>query len=103
MTTWTLPELMTIWIKGSSDGFGGFTYTKIDDVESRWANKVDKVIGENGTEYTTNYRIYTNYDISVGHFLLLGSSADTSPPQDAKQVRATSKIPTATNLKMAVA
>jgi hypothetical protein len=103
MTTWTLPELMTVWIKGASDGFGGFNYTRADDVPARLANKVDKIISNNGTEYVTNKRIYTNYDINNGDFVLLVSSTDSTPPQGAKEIRATSKIPTATNLKMAVA
>ena len=64
------------WGSPVPNGYGGSTFADAIEIDCRWENKNQIVVGTDGKEITVDVIILTNTDMEIGGFLYLGSLTD---------------------------
>jgi hypothetical protein len=90
-----LKQKATVFIRGTSDGYGGYSYTTVT-VNCRWEEKQVLFTTYLAEEKVSKAIVYVDTDVSVGSFIYLGETTDTTPPFDAYEILKFNKSP---NLK----
>lgn len=90
------PHTATLW-RTVPDGFGGYIFSAPEHINCRWVQKQELIPGS-GTELSAGV-VYTEVDVTVEDYLLLGTSNALSPAGlGASRVRMFGKIPDLRNL-----
>ena len=90
--TRNLKQTATVFTRGASDGMGGSTYSS-STVRCRWEDKQVKFLTNKGEETVSRAVVYTDTDVAVGSFILLGTTTETTPPNTAYEVLHFNKTP----------
>jgi hypothetical protein len=84
---------VTYWTKGVNDLYGNPTWSTPITVKGRWEDRQDKAVDFRGNDIVTRSVVYLGIDLGVGVYLYLGTSAELSPPTDARELKGFTKIP----------
>lgn len=90
--TRNLKQTATVFSRGTLDGYGGYSYTKTT-VNCRWEDKQVLFTDKSGQERTSRAIVYVDTDVSLGDFMLLGTSTSATPPDGAYEVKSFNKSP----------
>lgn len=94
MSVVTLNQKITLWEVIGSSGFGDKNYSAPQVVDGKYSLKQEQFTDVNGDVSVSQAVFYTLSSISpTSYYVFFGESADTSPPNDAEQVRAVSHNP----------
>lgn len=85
-------QTATRWVSGDLDIYGNATWTS-SNIKVRWEDKQEKAVDINGNDIVSNSIVYVGEDLNIGDYLMLGTSAEASPPEGSYRVRNFSKIP----------
>lgn len=88
-----LPEKITYWRKGGSDGVGGINWIGPVVTAARIAFKQERFTDANGNDSISRSVVYTNDVLVDGDFVFLGESSNLTPPPASQDVRAYSNTP----------
>ena len=93
-----LTQTVTVWRKISSDGFGGYSYTRIS-ILGQYAKTANQVTDELGKVTITSPELYTRAALLIGDMVSFQDVADLTPTADAKPVVDLAETVIRTNLK----
>ena len=102
MTSFNLPQTVTIWKPTTSDGFGGHSWAAPVTVPARWADVENDVTNAQGDIIRTSHAVYTEALIEVDDYVLLGASVAASPPQGALRIVRAKGNPSYLSLRVAL-
>lgn len=90
-------QTATYWPPGAKDGYGGVVYGTPRQIQVRWEDKAEKVVGPEGQDITSRSIVYVQEDLEYG-FLYLGTSVASNPTTvaGAYPIRTLIKIPNLT-------
>lgn len=71
---------------------GGYTFSSFS-VKCRWEDKQVMFVLNSGEESVSRAVVYTDTDIDVGSFIILGEVSDSVPPKGAFEVLHFNKSP----------
>lgn len=71
-----LNQTMVHWVKGSSDGRGGYSFGAASEITCRYEEKVERFLDQNGEEQISMGVIYYDSSISVGDRVFDGVLSD---------------------------
>ncbi len=69
----------TYWATGTSDGFGGHTFTAPISLDVRWEEKNELVINDKGETVVSRARVFVDRDLDLEGYLFLGVSTGADP------------------------
>ena len=84
------------------DGLGGFTYSTTVTMRGRWEDRNVQFREPNGNEVTSTAIVYTESDVGVGDYLVLGDYigvADPTTLATSARVQQFNSIPDLRNLQ----
>lgn len=95
MTLGTFPQTATYWAISGNDGFGGMTFSSPTTLSVRWQDVSERFIDEAGAEKVSRAKVFLQEDVTLGSYLYLGTSTESSPydVSGAYEVRSFFKIP----------
>jgi len=95
MTFGTFPQTATYWALSGNDGYGGRTFSTPATVSVFWQDVNQKYMDESGEEKVSTSKVFLEQDVTVGSYLYLGTSTETSPydVDGAYEIKSFSKIP----------
>ncbi len=102
MTSFNLPQTVTIWRPEAPDAFGGHAYTLLGTVPARWALVENEMLNAQGDKVRTTHAVYTETEIGVDYYVFLGESLEATPPEGAKRVIQAKENPSYLALKVAL-
>lgn len=75
-----LKQTATYWAPtGHSDGYGTVTYAAPTTLTVRWEDRNEKFLGPEGRDEVSASIVWTNQDVEIGGYMLLGTSSATDP------------------------
>lgn len=91
----TFPQTATYWALSGNDGFGGMSFSTPTSVSVFWQDVQQKYMNENGEEKVSKAKVFLEQDVTVGSYLYLGTSTESSPYDvtGAYEIKSFSKIP----------
>lgn len=99
MSSFKLPETVTVWTPAGNDGFGGFTWAR-SEMKARTARRAERVKDEKGDVIDTKFIVYSRTLIQTGAFVKKGVVVDLTPPSDAIKVLMNADNETMTDMKV---
>ena len=81
-----LNQTAVAWTTATPDGYGGYTFSSVDEIDCRWNEKQELFINAQGQEELSRAIVYVNQDMEVGEYLYLGSEDDLDSDHDDPQV-----------------
>jgi len=82
-----MPDTATYWAPVGNDGFGGTGYDAPVTMPCRWQGTNELFRDAMGNEVTSSAVVYLPRGVSNGGALMLGESAATTPPSEAREIR----------------
>ena len=88
-------QAATYWSKTGTDGFGKATFGSAAALTVRWTDKQAMMRDASGNETVSNAQVLVGQDVTIGGYLLLGTSTGADPTviDGAREIRAFDKIP----------
>lgn len=95
-TTKHLTETLTRWVRGTPDGFGGFSSWTKSNIKGRWEQRTELFVDPAGNQVMSRAVVYVDTDVSLGDYLFQGNSTGSDPANvsDAYEVRDFKKVST---------
>lgn len=99
-TTGTYKQTATYWASPVDDGYGGYSYTAPVALAVRWEEKQEEFTDPQGKINISQAVVYIKGDVTVGGYLLLGSSVAGNPSaeHEAYLIKQFAKTPDLRNL-----
>lgn len=96
MTLGSFPQTATYWEVTGNDGFGGKTFSTPVSLNVRWQDVNEKFVNANAEEVVSMSKVFLEDDVTIGSFLYLGTSVQSSPydQSSAFEIKSFSKIVT---------
>lgn len=96
MALGNFPQTATYWAVTGNDGYGGKSFSSPASLEVRWEDIEEKYIDSHGEEFVSRSKIFVQQDVTIGSYLYLGTSAESSPydVSGAGEIKTFKKVPT---------
>lgn len=93
-------QTATYWASPSKDGYGGYSYSAPAILAVRWEERQEEFTDPEGKLNVSKAIVYVPEDVSVGGYLLLGSSIAAAPgdEHEAYVIKQFAKTPDLRNL-----
>lgn len=95
MTLGKYPQTATYWVLSGNDGYGGKTFSSPTTLSVFWQDVQEKYTDEKGEEKVSRAKVFVQEDVTLGSYLYLGTSTESSPydVSGAYEIRSFSKLP----------
>jgi hypothetical protein len=80
-------QTATYWAAPVSDGYGGNTFTAPKSLKVRWEEKQEQFTDPEGKINISKAVVWVPSDVTVGGYLMLGSSTQASPDVEHESYR----------------
>lgn len=85
--TGTLLDTVTYWSRSGVNDEGHGSYNTPATMTARWVNTQTILRDLNGEEISSEVIVYCNVVLNVGDWVYLGSSASSTPPDSAHEIK----------------
>ena len=89
------PQTATYWALSGNDGYGGVTFSTPTTISVFWQDVQEKFADESGEEKVSRAKVFLKQDVTIGSYLYLGTSTESSPydVRTAYEIQAFRKTP----------
>jgi len=74
------------WGGASPDGYGGETFSEVEEIDCRWEDKEELTHRDNGQEFISKAEVMVTRDLDVGGWLYLGTLDELDSNPDPREV-----------------
>lgn len=90
-------EDLTLWRMTGQDVYNKTTFASPVLIEARYQEKDEVIVDSTGRDVVSSTQIFTETELKVGDYVVLGISADLTPTDDARQLVRVNQLRFVTN------